>query len=65
MKNKDDVYLVVRIDDTGRLNAHICEAHSTWEAADLKASAYNQKWKDRGWDAGMKFEVWTTTLYDE
>lgn len=65
MKNRDSIYLVVRIDDTSRLNAHVCEAHSTMEAAEEKADAYNQKWKDKGWDMGMKFEVWTTTYYDE
>lgn len=65
MKNRDDLYLVVRIDGTSRLNAHVCEAHATLVGADQRAAYYNQKWKDKGWDVGMKFEVWTTTYYDE
>ena len=65
MKNRDEIYLVVRIDDVGRLNAHVCGAYATLELADTQAAAWNQKWKDQGWDAGMKFEVWTTTFYNE
>lgn len=66
MKNRDNIYLVVRVDAHARLRDHVCGAYKSETEADLAASAFMQKWIDRGWDDGsVKFEVHVTTFYDQ
>lgn len=66
MKNRDSVYLVVREVLSGsKAIGAVCGCYSTVEAADEKAAAYNQLWKDRGWSDRELFSVIISTYYDE
>lgn len=63
MKNRDNIYLVVRINEGGEVS--VCSAHSTFEGADEVVSANNQKWADKGLHDYAHFDVWITTYYDD
>ena len=63
MKNRDSIYLAVRLNSDGRYS--VCSAHPDWLMADRVVAANTQTFKDRGWDDIAKFEVWTTTYYDD
>lgn len=61
MKDKDDIYLVVRKEPS----ITVCGAYCDLILADMAVSAFNQQWKDKGWITEDIFEVWSTTYHDE
>jgi len=60
MKDRDDVYLVVRYTEGG---CTVCSAHATLEGATNEADNNLQKMKDRGFD-DFDYDVWITTYYE-
>ena len=64
MKNRDNIYLVVRVSEKDGSTA-VCGAYSDLEIADNKADSWNQQFRDKGMDILFKFKVQLTTYYDE
>lgn len=64
MKHRDDIYLVTLFSQKDNTSA-VCGAYGNLQQADDQAGAWNQNFKDKGWDMLFKFEVQLTTYYNE